>query len=254
VTHPSSPPTDRSRLLRAGAVLAGERLRPPVGDARRRTVCGAARLLTGLGVRVAVHAPAEAWPRTRSGPGLLLVANSASPLDPLVLLTVLRGVVVAAPAHQRVAGVPCPSVPATVADVAAALARGTSVVVRPELPTDGGTALGRFSPDLLTAAVGTGAPVCPVAVRCSGGAPGPVSGARSLRAALRWTGGVDVLADVHLLPALSSAGATPQELATTAEYAVAAVLETVTRQGGLAAGARPEPARGGGQRGPSTTR
>ena len=225
MTRPSSPTTDRSRLLRAGAVLTAERLRPPVGDARRRTVCAAARLLTGLGVCVAVHVPAEAWPRTRTGPGLLLVANSASPLDPLVLLTVLRRVVVAAPASERVAGVPCPSVPATVADVGAALARGTSVLVRPEPPTDGGTALGRFSPDLLAAAVATGAPVCPVAVRCSGGSAGPASGARSLRAALRWTGGVDVVADVHLLPALSSAGATPQELATTAEYAVAAVLE-----------------------------
>ena len=68
MTRPPSPTTGRSRLLRAGAVLAAERLRPPVGDARRRTVCGAARLLTGLGVRVAVHVPAEAWPRTRTAP------------------------------------------------------------------------------------------------------------------------------------------------------------------------------------------
>jgi hypothetical protein len=72
---------------------------------------------------------------------------------------------------------------------------------------------------------------------------------------MRWlAASPGTVVEVRLLPALSSAGATPQELATTAEYAVAAVLETVTRQGGLAAGARPELARGGGQRSPSTTR
>jgi hypothetical protein len=52
-----------------------------------------------------------------------------------------------------------------------------------------------------------------------------------------WPGTV---VEVHLLPALSSAGATPQQLATAAGHAIAAVLE-----GGLAAGSRREPASGG---------
>jgi hypothetical protein len=46
-------------------------------------------------------------------------------------------------------------------------------------------------------------------------------------AAMRWlAASPGAVAEVHLLPALSSAGATAQELATTAEYAVAAALET----------------------------
>jgi 1-acyl-sn-glycerol-3-phosphate acyltransferase len=219
-----------ARWLRAGAVLAAQRLRPPVGSARRRAVCGAARLLTGLGVRVDVRAPAVAWPRTGRGTGALLVANSVSPLDPLVLLTAVPGVVVAG--LDRVAGVPVPAVPATVAGVRAALARGTSVLVRPELPAGGRATLGRFSPDLFAAAVATSAPVCPVALRYrgDGGPPPPAPGGRSLLAALRWIGTTrDVVVQVRPLPALGSAGATAGELATLAEYAVAAELEAPPR-------------------------
>ncbi|MGY1705025.1 hypothetical protein ACI79C_10645 [Geodermatophilus sp. SYSU D00697] len=224
--RPDVLPPDRSRLLRAGAVLAAERLRP--GSPRHRAVCGAARLLTGLGVRVAVRSPSVAWPRATRGRGLLLVANSVSPLDPLVLLTALPGVVVATAGHDRVAGVPCPTVPATVEGVAAALADGAKVVVRPELPADGPATLGRFSPELFAAAVGTGAAVCPVALRYTGdgGAPPPAPGGRSLRAALRWIGVTrDVVVEVRPLPALTWDGATPAELATLAEYAVAAELD-----------------------------
>jgi 1-acyl-sn-glycerol-3-phosphate acyltransferase len=257
VTPPAVLPPASARWLRAGAVLATQRLRPPVGSARRRAVCGAARLITGLGVRVDVRAPAVAWPRAGRGPGALLVVNSVSPLDPLVLLTAVPGVVVATPGPDRVAGVPCPTVPATVAGVRAALARGTSVVVRPELPAGGRATLGRFSPELFTAAVDIGAPVFPVALRCQGdgGAPPAAPGGRSLLAALRWIGATrDVVVEVRPLPALGSAGATAEELATMAEYAVAAVLEAPlpARPGGLAAGARPEPARVGGLRGRST--
>ncbi|MBB3085964.1 1-acyl-sn-glycerol-3-phosphate acyltransferase [Geodermatophilus sabuli] len=245
------PPTS-SRWLRAGAVLAAQRLRPPVGSARRRAVCGAARLLAGLGLRVDVRPPAVPWPRTGPGPGALLVTNSVSPLDPLVLLTAVPGVVIATAGPQRVAGVPCPTVPATVAGVRAALARGTSVVIRPEQPAGGRAALGRFSPELFAAALATGAPVCPVALRYGGdgGAPPPAPGGRTLLAALRWIGATrDVVVAVRPLPALGSSGATATELAALAEYAVAAVLEAPlpARPGGLAAGPRPEPARRVGQ-------
>ncbi|MGY1638473.1 hypothetical protein ACI78V_17635 [Geodermatophilus sp. SYSU D00742] len=241
MTPPPVLPPASARWLRAGAVLAAHRLRPPVGSARRRAVCGAARLLTGLGVRVDVRAPAVAWPRAGRGPGALLVANSVSPLDPLVLLTAVPGVVVATSGPDRVAGVPCPSVPATVDGVRAALSRGTSVLVRPELPAGGRAGLGRFSPALFAAAVGSGAPVCPVALRYrgDGGAPPPAPGGRSLLAALRWIGATrDVVVEVQPLPALGSAGATAEELATTAEYAVAAALEATPPARGAALSAR----------------
>ncbi|MGY1660626.1 hypothetical protein ACI78Q_05310 [Geodermatophilus sp. SYSU D00705] len=226
--RPDVLPPDRSRLLRSGAVLAAERLRP--GSARHRAVCGAARLLTGLGVRVAVRTPAVAWPRTGHGPGALLVTNSVSPLDPLVVLTAVPGALVAG--ADRVAGVPVRTVPATVAAVRAALARGTSVLVRPELPAGGRATLGRFSPELFAAAADTGAPVCPVALRYQGdgGTPPPAPGGRSLLAALRWIGTArDVVVEVQPLPALGSTGATADELATLAEYAVAAELEAGPR-------------------------
>lgn len=217
MTRPTVLPADRSRLLKAGAVAAAGRLRPPVGDRRRRAVCGAARLLTGLGVRVAVSAPVAAWPRVRGGPGLLVVADCGTPLDPLVLLTVLRGMAVAAPGHLRIAGVACPTVPATAAGVRAALARGTSVVVRPEAP-------GHVSPELLTAAVDTGAAVCPVAVRYRGTAPAPAG--RTLREAMRSLAAAPgTVVAVHLLPALCPAGTTPQELAAAVELAFAAASE-----------------------------
>lgn len=241
MTAPTSP-----SWLRVGATLAAGRLRPPVGSSRRRTVCGAARVLTGLGVRVEVRAPATAWPRT--GTGLLLVSNTATALDPLALLTVVPGAAVAG-VPDRVAGVPVPTVPADPARVAAHLRRGTSVSVRPEAGLGGGPGLGRFSPALLAAAVDAGAAVCPVAVRWRGAGSPPSTG-RSAIAAVRWlAASPGTVVEVHLLPALSSAGATPPELATTAEYAVAAVLA-----GGLGAGSRREPPSGGGQRGPSTRR
>ena len=73
------------RRLRTAAVLAGAGLRP--GTSRRAAVCGAARLLTALGVRVRVQAPLVAWPRVRPGsPGLLVVADSGSDLAHLALL------------------------------------------------------------------------------------------------------------------------------------------------------------------------
>ncbi|MFW3171105.1 hypothetical protein [Geodermatophilus sp. CPCC 206100] len=245
MTRPLVPPTHS--WLRTGALVAAARLRPPVGSARRRAVCGAARVLTGLGLRVEVSAPSVAWPRTGRGAGPLLVANSVSALDALVLQTALPGVVVAA-VSDRVAGVAVPTVVPVAGRVAGVLSRGTPVVVRPEQPARGGASLGRFSPALLAAAVETGAPVCPVALRYRGARDRPAGG--STVAALRWLRATPgVVVEVHLLPALSSAGANAAELATLAEYAVAAVLVEPGRPAGpagLAAGPRREPARGGG--------
>jgi hypothetical protein len=195
--------------FRVGATVAAGRLRPPVGGRRRRTVCGAARVLTGLGVRVEVRAPGTAWPRT----GLLLVSNAATTLDPLALLTAVPGVVVAG-GPDRLAGVPVPTVPDDPARVAAALRAGTPVSARA-----GADAA------VLAAAVDAGAAVCPVAVRWRGAASLPPVG-RSTMATMRWlAASPGTVVEVHLLPALSPAGATPQELGTTAGHAVAAVLE-----------------------------
>jgi hypothetical protein len=225
---PTAAPVRPPRWLRAGAAVAATRLRPPLGTpSRRRVVCGAARLLTRLGARVEVRVPAVAWPRTGRGTGLLVVADCRSPLDALALLTALPGVVATTGVAGRVAGIPCPAVPPTVAAVAAALRRGTSVVVRP------GEAA------LVAAAVAAGAPVCPVAFGHRGPAVPDSAGPESLRAALRWIGDArDVVVEVHLLPALSPAGAGAAELAGRALAAV--------REGGFAAGARREPASGGG--------
>ncbi|MDP9428006.1 MAG: hypothetical protein M3Q47_03615 [Actinomycetota bacterium] len=190
-----------------------------MSSSRRRAVCGAARMLTGLGVRVEVRTPATAWPRT--GTGLLLVTDTATALDPLALLTVVPGAVVAG-VPDRLAGVPVPTVPAVPAGIAAHLRTGTTVAVRPGMGAPGP---GRSSPALLTAAVDAGAAVCPVALRWHGAASPPPAG-RSTVAAMRWlAASPGAVVEVHLLPALSPAGATAQELATAAEYAVAAVLE-----------------------------
>jgi hypothetical protein len=215
VTAPTSP-----NWLRVGATVAAGRLRPPVGSSRRRAVCGAARVLTRLGVRVEVRAPAVAWPRT--GTGLLLVANTVSALDPLALLTAVPGASVAG-APGRLVGVAVPTLPAVSGRVATALRRGSPVTVRPEVPAGDGSPLGRFSPVLLAAAVEAGAAVCPVAVRYRG-TPTPRPPGRSSVAALRWLAAAErPVVEVHLLPALRPAGA--GELAALAEYAVAAVLE-----------------------------
>ena len=103
MTAPTAPTRPIPGWFRVGATVAAGRLRPPVGGRRRRAVCGAARLLTGLGVRVEVRAPATAWPRT--GTGVLLVSDTVTALDPLALLTAVPGAVVAGGAY-RLAGVP----------------------------------------------------------------------------------------------------------------------------------------------------
>jgi hypothetical protein len=205
---PPTPPRPAPTWLRVGATVAAGRLRPPVGSRRRRTVCGAARVLTGLGVRVEVRAPGVAWPRT--GTGVLLVSDAVTALDPLALLTAVPGAAVAG-GPDRLAGVPVPALPADPVRVAAALRAGTTVSAR----LDAGC---------IAAAVGAGAAVCPVAVRWRGVAC-PAPAGRSTVAAIRWlAASPGTVVEVHLLPALSSAGATPQDLAATARDAVAAAL------------------------------
>jgi hypothetical protein len=67
----------------------------PAGERRRQRlqVCDAANLLTALGVRVQVFAPATAWPRS----GRHVVSDHVGWLGDLAVATALRGAPVARP-------------------------------------------------------------------------------------------------------------------------------------------------------------
>ncbi|WP_409331638.1 hypothetical protein [Trujillonella humicola] len=200
--HPDVRPL---RRLRTAAVLAGAGLRP--GTSRRAAVCGAARLLTALGVRVRVHAPLVAWPRVRPGaPGVLVVADSGSDLAHLALVTAVPGTVAVDGARRgrHARALRLPTVPETTGAIAAALAAGTTVTVRP------GPA-GRHSPAGFAAAAAAGAAVCPVAVRSRPGA------------------GVTVV-ELHLLPEVAGATGDPAALADGARRALAAVPDGLSRR------------------------
>jgi 1-acyl-sn-glycerol-3-phosphate acyltransferase len=240
--------TRRHRWVRAaGAVTSGVvRTGYVPGSATRRRkalVRSAADVLTALGVRVEVHAPAVAWPRP--GTGRLVVANHVSWLDDLALLTVAPGSPVA---ETEVAGRPVVggllrradgivldrarirSLPATVAEVADRLRAGGTVLAQPEGTTQCGGGLGRFRPALFQAAVDAAAAVCPVAIRYRtepDGEPTAVAGyladdpmLHSLRRIIAARG---LVVELHLLPALR--GGNRRELAALSEYAVAAVTE-----------------------------
>jgi hypothetical protein len=90
VPETAEPATQQRRRLHLAATLAGIRARAalvPEGSLRRRQrtqVCGAARILTALGVRVRVVQPATPWPRSRPH---LLVAADVGWLGELALLT-----------------------------------------------------------------------------------------------------------------------------------------------------------------------
>jgi 1-acyl-sn-glycerol-3-phosphate acyltransferase len=192
---PADPATRRRRRRRLAAARLAVSIRAalPAGPRRRERglVCGAAAVLTAVGVRVEVSAPAVPWPRP--GTGRLVVANRASRLDDLVLATVLRG----------------------------------AAVVHPEQV--GGPTLGRFRAAPFQAAVDAGVPVCPVAVHWRTGPghrPAGAVGGRSLRSALHHALAVrGLVAEVHLLPPLAPSGTDGAVLAALAEYAVAGVLE-----------------------------
>jgi hypothetical protein len=87
----ADPATQQRRRLRFSATLAGVRLRAsvlPAAAVRRRQalqMCSAARLLTALGIRVAVVQPDVPWPRPGTLP--LRVRNEAGLLGDLALLT-----------------------------------------------------------------------------------------------------------------------------------------------------------------------
>lgn len=199
--EPAVPPL---RWARTAAVLAGAGLRP--STSRRAAVCGAARLLTALGVRVRVHAPLVAWPRVRPGtPGVLVVADSDSDLAHLALATAVPGVVAVDRARRGRFGAALrlPTVPASTETIAGALRAGTTVTVRPGPD-------GRLSPAGFAAAAETGAAVCPVAVRSrSDDAPG--------------RGPQGLLVELHLLPAVAGAAGDATALAEGARRALAAV-------------------------------
>lgn len=83
--------TQQSRRLQFTAALAGVRLRSTLSagsSVRRRQafqLCSAARLLTALGIRVAVVQPDIPWPRHRTNQ--LRITNDAGLLGELALLT-----------------------------------------------------------------------------------------------------------------------------------------------------------------------
>jgi hypothetical protein len=85
------PATQQRRRLQLAAALAGLHVRsalvPPQATRRRQRlqVCGAARVLTALGVRVQVVPPAVPWPRT--GGRLLLDHDAPGWLGDLALVT-----------------------------------------------------------------------------------------------------------------------------------------------------------------------
>ncbi|GHE10389.1 hypothetical protein [Klenkia taihuensis] len=218
---PTAPAGLRRRRAAALAVaLARATARPPAGDGRRHAVCTAARLLTAAGVRVAVLPPATAWP---AGPKLV-VANRVSWVDDLAL----RTAVAAVPEAGSTSWPGLPSVPAD--QVGAALAAGRSVLVRPEPAASCGTELGRFAPAALQPAVDAGAAVCPVAVRARlAGRPttatAQLPGESWWSSAARVLGAVDLVLEVHALPAVDPRGSTAAEVAALAEYAVAGLLE-----------------------------
>ncbi len=104
------------RRLRVAGAMAGAGLRTalvPREATRRRgraQVCGAARILTALGVRVRVLPPAVPWPRTG---GQLVVSGSVGRVDRLAVLTAVpRGVAGWVPlAEHALLGAPAPVVP-----------------------------------------------------------------------------------------------------------------------------------------------
>jgi hypothetical protein len=176
--------TRRRRWLRLAGSVAGTAARSalaPLSSARGRrrlAVCGAARALTALGVRVQVLPAPVAWPRT--GPGhIVLVADRLGWLAGLALLTAVPGLPVTTP---EVAGWP----------VLGRLVRRSGVVVL--------DAAGRSAPAV--AAGDPGAPICPVEVRCR---PGLAAGPLNRRGLAAVVAARDVVLTVRLLPVLDRA-------------------------------------------------
>jgi 1-acyl-sn-glycerol-3-phosphate acyltransferase len=159
------------RVLALAAVLLGGLLLTPLlrGVALRGVARG---MLAVLGVRVRRRGPA---PR----PGSLLVANHVSWLDILVLVAVApvrlvaKGEVGGWPGIGALAGLSGAifidrsrpkALPATVAEVTAALRSGRTVAAFPEGTTFCGANQGRFRPALFQAAIDANVPVVPASI------------------------------------------------------------------------------------------
>ncbi|WP_436526699.1 lysophospholipid acyltransferase family protein [Actinoplanes sp. HUAS TT8] len=168
----------RASAWTAGLRLTGMALVMLIGSAAVALLRGAAvramarGLLAALGVRLVQRGPV---PR----PGSLLVANHISWLDILVLIAVAPVSLVAKHDVRAWPGIGSTAgrsgtifidrtrpreLPATVAEVAAALRSGRSVAAFPEGTTFCGTEHGRFRPALFQAAIDAGAPVVPTSI------------------------------------------------------------------------------------------
>jgi 1-acyl-sn-glycerol-3-phosphate acyltransferase len=183
-------------------------------------------ILAALGVRLK-------WRGAAPRPGTLLVANHVSWLDVVALLAVAPVRLVA---KCEVRGWPGigglaattgaifldrsrpKTLPATVADVAAALRAGRSVAVFPEGTTFCGASRGRFRPAMFQAAVDAGAPVVPVAIGYDSTAPAFV-GDDTLWSSVRRVAGLNgVTVSMIAAPALRPvAGADRRSLARAAQ-------------------------------------
>jgi 1-acyl-sn-glycerol-3-phosphate acyltransferase len=159
-------------LLFAGLALAASRLLAPT---RRPSVVRALSraALAALGVR---HQRTGPLPRRRA----LVVAHHVSWLDVLVILAHMParllakrqvrswpviGVLAAATGTLFIDRTRPRALPATVAEIAAALRSDAVVAAFPEGTTRCGRVGGRFRPAVFQAAVDTGAPVTPVSLR-----------------------------------------------------------------------------------------
>ena len=114
-----------------------------------------------------------------------------------------------------------------------ALAAGQSVAVFPEGTTADGRTLLPFHANLLQAAIATGAPVQPVALRFADAFDRPsravefVGATTLLQSVWRVVGAEALVVHVALLPPLASAGADRRELADAVRAAIAAALTRV---------------------------
>jgi 1-acyl-sn-glycerol-3-phosphate acyltransferase len=249
-----------------GAVLAaGLPLLRPAGRARVLRAWFRA-LLAALRIRLEVTGGDRFGP---PGAGVLVVSNHVSWLDlvalgavqPLrmVAKTEVRGWPVVGLLARRAGTIfvhreRLSTLPQTVAAVSDALADGAAVGVFPEGTTWCGMAGGRFRPAMFQAAVQTGTPVRPVALRYRLAGAGPTAGpmttvaafvgSATLGPAVVLLAGVrGLLIEVELLPLLPVDGADRRALAARADAAVTAVTATSVRLAPLLPRSRPVPAR-----------
>lgn len=179
-------PRQLLRLIRTVAVLVLALLTTPVlfllsGHLGRRALRHLlAALLHALGVRLVVHGATELAETARAGRGALVVTNHISWLDSLAVNAVhpmpsvakkeiatwpVLGRLVARSGGIFLDRQRLTQLPATVAQLTAALRDGALVNVTPEGTTWCGVASGRFRPATFQAAIDGGVPVRPIALR-----------------------------------------------------------------------------------------